>query len=257
MILNGPLISGQISVLNYRETLFGGGQHGHLCLVLTAPQYALLSPNPYIRPPRPPPLVIPAYQLPHVVKTEQARHAEQVRLFNECYNLEQALRQQIVKAIDDSYLTALRNWQTNTIDVAIPVIIDYLFSNHGQVTLAMLHQEEKNVKEMFYNPTHPIDVIFNKVEDLSDLSTAARAEFTEQQLINIAYISINTTGKYQPYIREWSCFQADQQTLTNFKNHFRQAHQELQEAGDLKIHDSQFNSANIVREVIDGVQSTL
>ena len=285
-------MSGQISVPNYRETLFeypdlspihgepsyeslrilfnqikanarsihttlGGGQHGHLGLVLTAQQYALLSPTPYNRPPRPPPLVIPAYQLPHVVQTEQARHAEQVRLFNECNNLEQALRQQIVKAVNDSYLTALRNRQTNTINVPIPVIIDYLFSNHGRVTPAMLHQEEKHVKEMFYDPTHPINVIFNKVEDLSDLSTAARAEFTEQQLINIAYVIINKTGKYQPYIREWSRLQAEQQTWANFKTHFRQAHQELREAGDLQIRESQFNSANIVQEVIDGVQSVL
>ena len=68
----------------------------------------------------------------------------------------------------------------------------------------MLQHEEKLVKEIFYDPTHPIDVIFNIVEDLSDLSTAARANFTKQQLINIAYVIINSTGKYQPYIREWS-----------------------------------------------------
>ena len=285
-------MSGQTSVPNYRETLFefpdltiihgeptydslrllfnqikanarsvhttlGGGQHGHLGLVLTPQQYALLSPHPYTKPPRPPPLVIPAYQLPHIVQTEQARHQEQVRLFNECTNVEQALRQQIVKAVDDSYLTALRNRQTNTIDVTIPVLIDYLFSNHGRVTPAMLHHHEKTVKEMYYDPMHPIDVIFNKVEDLSDLSTAARADLTEQQLINIAYVIINNTGKYQPYIREWSRLQPDQKTWANFKTQFRQAHQELKEAGDLQLRDTQFNSANLVQDVIEGVQSAL
>ena len=126
-------------------------------------------------------------------------------------NLEQTLRQQLFKAIDDAYLTALRNCQTNTIDVSIPVIIDYLFSNHGRVTPAMLQHEEKLVKEMFYDPTHPIDVISNKVEDLSDLSAAARADFTEAQLINIAYVIINSTGKYQPYIREWSRLPQEQE----------------------------------------------
>ena len=82
-------MSGQTSVPNYRDTLFqypdltqihgeptyeslrviqnqlkanarsvhttlGGGQHGHLGLVLTPAQYALLSPHPYVCPPRPP-----------------------------------------------------------------------------------------------------------------------------------------------------------------------------------------------------------
>ena len=180
-------MSGRTSVPNYQETLFdytdltpiigeptyetlrvrynqiknnarsihtslGGGQHGHLGLVLTPQQYTLLSPNhPYTKPPRPPPLVIPEYQLPHIVQTEQLRHAEQPRLFNECNNVQQALRQQIVKAIDDAYLMALRNHQTNTINVSIPVIFDYLFSNHDRVTPAMLHDEEKEVKEMFYD----------------------------------------------------------------------------------------------------------
>ena len=285
-------MSGQTSVPNYRETLFeypdltpihgepsyeslrvlynqikanaryvhttlGGGQFGHLGLVLTPQQYALLSPTPYDKTPRPPPLVIPGYQLPHVVQNEQSRHAEQVRLFNECNNVENAIRQQIVKAVPDGYLTALRNRQTNTIDGSIPVIMDYLFSNHGRVTPAMLHAEEKEVKEMFYDPAHPIDVIFNKVEDLSDLSAAARADFTEQQLINIAYVIITKTGKYQHYIREWSRLQPAQQSWANFKTQFRQAHQELKESGDLEVRESQFQSANIVQEVIDGVQSVL
>ena len=285
-------MSGQTSVPNYRETLFeypeltpihgepsyeslrvlynqikanarsvhttlGGGQHGHLGLILTPQQYALLSPTAYTKTPRPALLVIPAYQLPHAVQNEQARHAESVRQFNECNNVETAIRQQIVKAVPDGFLTALRNRQTNTIDGSIPVIMYYLFSNHGRVTPAMLQAEEKAVKEMFNDPAHPIDVIFNKVEDLSNLSSAARANFTEQQLINIAYVIINKTGKYQQYIREWSRLPADQQTWAHFKTQFRQAHQELKESGDLTVRDSQFQSANIVQDVIDGVQAVL
>ena len=285
-------MSGQTSVPNYRETLFeypdltkihgeptyeslrliqnqlkanarsihtylGGGQLGHLGLVLTPAQYALLSPHPYVRPPRPPPLVLPAYQLPHVVQTAQNRHNDQVKLFNECNNVEQALRQQIVKAVDDAFLTALRNRLTNTIDVAIPVILDYLFTNHGRVSPAMLQAEEKAVKEMYYDITHPIDVIFNKVEDLNDLSIAARADYSEQQLINIAYVIINNTAKYQHYIRDWSRLPPIQKTWGNFKTHFRRAHQELKETGDLQVRDTTFDSANLVRDVIDGVQLAL
>ena len=58
--------------------------------------------------------------------------------------MEQALRQQIVKAVDDTYLTALRNRQINIIDVMIPVVISYLFSNHGRVTQVMLQYQEKS-----------------------------------------------------------------------------------------------------------------
>ena len=119
-------MSGQTTVPNYRDTLFkyldlksirgeptyeslhiltnqlkanarsvhttlGGGQNGHLGLVLAPEQYVILSPTPYTRQPRPPLLVIPAYQLPHVVQTEQARHNEALSLFNKCNNVKQAL----------------------------------------------------------------------------------------------------------------------------------------------------------------------
>ena len=127
----------------------------------------------------------------------------------------------------------------------------------SRVTPAMLHHHEKIVKEMFYDPMHPVDVVFNKVEDLSDLSVAARADLSEQQLINIAYVILNNTGKYQIYIREWSRLPPDQKPWAHFKTQFRQAHQELKEAGDLQVRETQFNSANLVQEVIDGVQSAL
>ena len=100
----------------------------------------------------------------------QACHNENVRLFIEYNKIEQSLQQEVVKVVDGAYLTALHNRQTNSIDVTIPVILDYLFSNHGQVTPAMFQQGEKTVKEMFYDLTHPVDVLFNKVEDLLDFS---------------------------------------------------------------------------------------
>jgi len=188
---------------------------------------------------------------------EQSRHNEAVHLFNESNNVEQALKQQIITAIEDTFLTPLRNRQTNTIDVTIPVILDYLYTNHGKVSPAMLQEEERAVKEMVYDTTHPIDIIFNKVEDLLDLSVAANADFTAQQLINIAYVIINRTGKYQTYIREWLRTPAADKTWTNFKTAFRRAHQELKEAGDLELKDTPYASANLVQDVIDGVQTAL
>ena len=121
----------------------------------------------------------------------------------------------------------------------------------------MLQAEEKAVKEMYYDVTHPIDIIFNKVEDLNDLSIAAHADYTEQQWINIAYVIINNTTKYQHYIRDWTRLPPVQKTWGNFKTHFRRAHQELKETGDLQVRETTFDSANLVQEVIDGVQLAL
>ena len=98
------------------RTTLGGGQHGYLGLVLSAQQYAIVAPNtPFHRPHHPGPLNIPPYQLPYVTQQIQATHAEQIRLYNECYHVEQALRKQVIAAVQDSYLAALKDRQTNTI----------------------------------------------------------------------------------------------------------------------------------------------
>lgn len=55
----------------------GGGQHGHLGLILSTQQYVILAPaTPFLIPPHPGPLILLPYQLPQVTKEAQSQHAE-------------------------------------------------------------------------------------------------------------------------------------------------------------------------------------
>ena len=99
-------------------------------------------------------------------------------------------------AIQDSYLSALKNRQTNTITEHLHTIIEYLFRNYGRVTPAQLAHEEQQVQNFVYDPTLPIVVVFNKIEDLMDLATAAGSPYTAQQIINFGYNILNKTGKF-------------------------------------------------------------
>ena len=58
-------------------------------------------------------------------------------------------------------------------------------------------------------------------------------------------------------ICEWNRIQQNQRTWDAFQTHFSQAHRELRESGKLEIRDTPFNTANIVQEVIEGVQQVL
>ena len=57
----------------------------------------------------------------------------------------------------------------------------------------------------------------------------------EQQLINIVYVIINNTAKYQHYIRDWTRLPPVQKKWRNFKTHFCCTNQELKETGDLQV----------------------
>ena len=240
------------------RTSLGGGNHGYLGLLLPRDQYDVIAPNtPFIQPIHPGQLEIPPFQLPHVTHQVMSTHAEQVRLYNECYHVGQALRKQIIAAIDNSYLAALKNRHTNTITVPLADIILYLFRNYGRVTPATLVDEEQKVLQWNFDPVLPIVLVFNKVDDLMDLASAAGSPYTAKQLINFAYVIINKTGKFTTGIREWNRLPENQKTWENFTTHFSNAHRELRESGELLVNETPFHTANLVQEVIDGVQQAL
>ena len=90
-----------------------------------------------------------------------------------------------------------------------------------------------------------------------DLANAAGSPYSAQQVINLGYIIINKTGKFSTGIREWNRVPHNQRTWEAFCTHFSQAHRELRESGELEIRETPFNSANLVQDVIDGVQQVL
>jgi hypothetical protein len=76
----------------------GGGQHGHLFLVLSDTAYALISNTPFTRPTHPGTLAIPAGSTEAQIQGLKDAHQAQLTSFKEVTGVEQALKQQIIKA---------------------------------------------------------------------------------------------------------------------------------------------------------------
>ena len=68
---------------------------------------------------------------------------------------------------------------------------------------------------------------------------------------------INRTGKFTTGIREWNRLPDAQKTWNTFTTHFAAAHCELRESGELLVNETPFHTANLVQELIDGVQQAL
>jgi hypothetical protein len=112
---------------------------------------------------------------------------------------------------------------------------------------------------MVYNPKFPIDTIFNAVEDFSDYVKLAQQPITTHQTISKGCLLLNTTGRFKQAITEWNRKPAIEETWPNFKTHFRQARQEFRETTDISLEESELarNNANLVQQVVDGLQSAL
>jgi hypothetical protein len=87
----------------------------------------------------------------------------------------------------------------------------------------------------------------------------SRQPITPRQTIAQAYTILNKTGRFKTAITEWNHKTELQKTCVAFKAHFRGAHQEFRETPDVTLEESklQRNNANLVQQVVDGIQSAM
>ena len=64
-------------------SIIGGGVHGHIGLVLTDAQYALISPTTFVYPTRPGTIIVPDSTASNENSNMQILHTEEVHLFQE------------------------------------------------------------------------------------------------------------------------------------------------------------------------------
>lgn len=236
-----------------------GGNHGHLGLVLSAQTYAMVSNTPYFAPAHPGVLTIPAGTSAVMATVLREQHVENMRQFREVTGVEKALKQQILKALEQEWLLAITDRNTQSLTGTIAQILEHLFDTYGYVSQAMLEKKEDALKDLDYHPRQPVDLVFNTVEDLADYAQmSTTGVFTQTQIIGKAYSKFNKSGLFSNAVTEWNRKPGIQKTWIAFKAHFRQARKELKESSGDTIENSQLNgTANLVQQVVEGVQQAL
>ena len=81
-----------------------------------------------------------------------------------------------------------------------------------------------------YDPSRPIEVLFDQIEDAIDYAAAGKAAFTTQQIVNTAYNLVYDTGVFVDECKVWRKKEQANQTWAEFQRLFTEAHQDLQES---------------------------
>ena len=228
----------------------GGGNHGHLGLLMTDPQYTLIVNTPYVRPVHPGIFVLAGGETRVQADAFQCAHDETLRVFHEVRGVEQALIQQIVAAVDACYIISMRDRNTGQFTGNVLQVLQYLQNTYGTISPSQLAVFQKEVTEMHYDPVTPVDNIFNKIEDLLEYGELAHCPFTQLQAIALAYNIINKTGKFRETVKSWNRLTLVQQNWIGFKQHFRDAHLELQETGELTLEGAGYGQAALVEDIV-------
>ena len=202
----------------------GGGANGHLGLVLMPPKYNIVAPGtPYLRPLFPGPLNIPLNTTNVQAQMLRDQHQEDVRVFHETEAVHNALVQQVVKAIEPMYLKALRNPVTQAFMVPLNEILHQLLTVYGGLNPKKFMATKNELENFQYTLSLPVDVVFDPIDDLSELADVAGQPMTEAQKCSMAFIIFQNTGKFKSDLKAWNRKADADKTWDNMKSHFRSA----------------------------------
>ena len=233
-------------------TILGGGQLGYLALVISTASYnAITNSQPFYRP------LLPGSFTPSGVRVsaaelsqEKSAHDEMVRTYNECQAVEQALRNQLIDAIPPAYLDSLRNVDSDMINDSIPTIIAFLTENYCQMTDQELSDREDELKRTTFNPEEPVDLIFNRIKEFSELCAMTGNDKSDRQLVAMGYLIFNRTKAYTDALKTWNAKPLVEKTFANLKIHLRTEYHALRRVGALTVHESSLN-ANMLRDITE------
>ena len=219
--------------------------YGYLGLVLSPQEFQQISNVAFTRPTDPGHLNIPAFTPAHEALIRQSRHAEEKNRFRECNLVEQALKRQLVAALDEEYVRPFKNVLTNNVTVDIPYMLERLFSTYGKVTPDQLRRAEERVNTYVWRANDAPDVLYNMIEELVFISEAANLPKTNNQIVNYGLEAIRKTGEYERALMSWYEKAEGDQTWSNFKTHFTEAQNQLRRVRGSTMHNTPFHQANL------------
>ena len=147
----------------------GRGQKSHLGLILTTTQYALIYQVPFFcsnDPGHTP--NIPLWTTPFDEKALLCKHTKQPRQYDGCRNVDAALRNQLLTAFDNTYLSLLKNAFTGYSGATMIQLLIHLYAHSTKILATDLAENEKKLREA-YNPDKPLKKPLHEAEQVCGL----------------------------------------------------------------------------------------
>ena len=227
----------------------GGGNHGLLGLVLTSEEYVNVCSTPFIKPTRPAPLTIEPFTASHEIIRLQQEHTRSMDTFQDCVSVENLLKKQIFNTIEADYLKDITDHDTDSINLTVSGILTYLFTLYGDVDADTLAEEELKLQQYFWDTADPITILFNKIDDVIQMATAAGVPKTDEQIVSLGLQLIKKTNDFEQALLQWYQRHDTQKTYREFKQHFSNAKRELTKVRGKKMKSTSFHQANQVAQL--------
>jgi hypothetical protein len=236
-------------------TTLGGGQHGHIGLVMSPVLYATISAVPYVDTADPGPDPTFAANASNQTKeNRRAEHKEHRRIFDNASSMDDALKAQVIDTVDSPYLSELRNKYTGYLGISTRDLLDHLLDRYGKITSADITKCRQRMEEPL-DTTEPIDVYFQKIDDCVQYAADGRVAFTADQILQTGYNAISTSGFYTDACKEWRRNPPANKTWLNFKRFFASEYHDLKEQQRENNSQANFHGANAAIDITSALDN--
>ena len=210
-------------------TTLGGGNHGYLGLILSPATYTTITATQFVEP------IYPG-QHPNVpdgtsaadTSTIVCRHKENLCQCREVKNVNTTLNNQLLSALDDIYVHAMKDRHVGYMYQSIHTILQHLFDNYGNIIPLELEDNDTKMRAT-WDPNSPFNCLIKQVEDGQDYADDGGQQYTAEQLLLIAFTLVFKTGLYVEDCKAWNARPAVAHTWDNFRTHFQNAQRLLRD----------------------------
>ena len=113
-----------------------------------------------------------------------------------------ALKNQILKNVDEEYINALEHDITKYSQVTPLELLTHLWSNYGAIEESDLSANEERMKQA-WNPPTPIEELYKQLRDGQKFAKKGGEDITDSQLVRIGYDQVYKTGLFDKACAKW------------------------------------------------------
>ena len=205
----------------------GGGAHGYAALTLTPAQYNTLTGQVFNAPVHPGVHPnIPAGATGAQISALERQHKADIQEYQEYLAVQQALKKQLIGAVDPIYLRALEDRVLGYANQTVLHMLTHLFENYAQLTATELFDNLTTKLTKPWDPSTPFEAVISQIEDCAEFAEDGNSPLAANQILHAAYSLVFNSGAYFDELKEWDRKPAAQRaTWDQFKAFMQEAQQ--------------------------------
>jgi hypothetical protein len=208
-----------ISILANIPTTLGGGNHGHVGVIMDQVDYNTMTTGiDFVNPVNPGiyPADLALNAAAGTRAREEAIHKELIAQFETFEGVKLGTKDLILEAVDNEYLSEIEHDTLGFLNQTPRQMIEHLLTRGGALDFADT-KDLLSERDGEWNVTENPQIYFNRVEKAIKglIRNGINSDLNERR--DIALFQLKATGEFDPAVREWEAKPAADKTWANIK----------------------------------------